>query len=63
MESALYLVPVLVIIVVLLSTAIKALREYERAVSQHQSTLEREESRAGFHHHPVWRPDRHRERL
>ena len=32
MESALYLVPVLVIIVVFLATAIKVLREYERAV-------------------------------
>jgi hypothetical protein len=32
MESAFYLVPVLIIIVVFLSTAIKVLREYERAV-------------------------------
>jgi regulator of protease activity HflC (stomatin/prohibitin superfamily) len=32
MESALYIVPVLIIVVVFLSTAIKVLREYERAV-------------------------------
>jgi regulator of protease activity HflC (stomatin/prohibitin superfamily) len=32
MESALYLVPVLIITVVFLSTAIKVFREYERAV-------------------------------
>ena len=32
MESALYIVPVLLIVVVFLSTAIKVLREYERAV-------------------------------
>ena len=27
------------------------------------SPLKREASRAGFHHRPVWSPDRHRERL
>jgi regulator of protease activity HflC (stomatin/prohibitin superfamily) len=32
MESALYIVPVLIMVVVVLSTAIKVLREYERAV-------------------------------
>ena len=32
MESALYIVPALIIVVVFLSTAIKVLREYERAV-------------------------------
>ena len=32
MESALYIVPVLIIVVVFLSTAIKVLREFERAV-------------------------------
>ena len=32
MESALYIVPALIIVVVFLSTAIKVLREFERAV-------------------------------
>jgi hypothetical protein len=31
--------------------------------SKHQNTLKREEGRFGFHHSPVWSPDRYRERI